>query len=202
MSVAAPPPIALRFQRSLLQEKANLSPEGVAALAEASHPARFVEELAAGGKAGDAVHALALMLPNRQAVWWGCLGARLLPVIDPQGEKAIAVAERWVQGASSVDAEQAGEIAQAGDLGRGPAWVAMAAYWSGPSIAPRGQQAVPPAGHLAGVAVRSALILLNYDPAFGGRASFADWLEIGLALMNGGNGRDAQARVRERLALG
>lgn len=199
---AAAPPIALRFQRSLLQDRADLSPAGLAALAQAAHPARFVEGLAERGQTGDAVHALALMLPSRQAVWWACLAARLLPGLDAAGEKAIAAAERWVQSAAPGDAEQAGDIAQAGDLGRAPAWAAMAAFWSGPSIAPRGQQAVPPAGHLTGAAVRSALILLTYDPAFGGKVSFGDWLEIGFALMNGGNGREAQAGVRDRLALG
>jgi hypothetical protein len=144
------------------------------------------------------------MLPHRQAVWWACLAVRLLPDsdTDPGNRDAIEVAERWVQSATAGDAEQAGVIAERSDSGRAPAWAAMAAFWSGPSIAPRGQQAIPPAAHLPGVAVRTAMILLTHDPVFQGRVTFGDWLDLGLALMNGGNGRDAQAKLRERLAAG
>ena len=75
----------------------------------------------------------------------------------------------------------------------------MAAFWGGPSIAPRGQQPVAPAPHLPGIATRTALLLLNHEPSLGERASLADWLEIGVALMNGDNGRQAQANVRSKL---
>lgn len=202
--MASTPAIALRFQRSVLQDKADLSPAAHAALALAPHPTRFIEDLSEGGNARDAVYALALMLPHRQAVWWACLAARLLPDSESSADNraAIEAAERWVQSAAPGDAEQAGAIAERSDSGRAPAWAAMAAFWSGPSIAPRGQQAVQPAAHLPGVAVRTAMILLTHDPVFAERVTFGDWLDIGVALMNGGNGRDAQAKLRERLAAG
>lgn len=193
--------VALRFQRSALREKADLSPAGLAALTIATHPARFIEGLAASGDARDAVVALAMMLPARQAVWWACLAARLLPDPSEADGAAIAAAERWVQGASVADAEQAGTIAQGGDLSRAPAWVAMAAFWAGPSLAPRGQQPVAPAPHLSGVATRTVLLLLGLEPALEGRVILADWLPIGLALMNGGDGREAQTALRERIAI-
>ncbi|WBH16693.1 DUF6931 family protein [Sphingomonas radiodurans] len=196
------PAIALRFQRTVLQEKADLSPAGHAALSLAPHPTRFIEALAEGDNARDAVYALALMLPHRQAVWWACLATRLLPDSDESSDDRVAIeaAERWVQSGSPEDAEQAGVVAERSNSARAPGWAAMAAFWSGPSLAPRGQQAVAPPAHLPGVAVRTAMILLTHDPLFAGRASFADWLEIGLALMNGGNGRDAQTKLRERFA--
>lgn len=200
--MASTPAIALRFQRTVLQEKADLTPAGHAALSQAPHPARFVESLADSGNARDAVYALALMLPHRQAVWWACLASRLLPDSEETMESRIAIeaAERWVQSGSPEDAEQAGVVAERSDSRRAPGWAAMAAFWSGPSLAPRGQQAIAPPAHLPGIAVRTTMILLTHDPLFAGRASFADWLEIGLALMNGGNGRDAQTKLRERFA--
>lgn len=196
------PAIALRFQRAVLRDKADLSATGLAALSQATHPAQFVDMLAEGGNARDALHALALMLPHRQAVWWACLAARLLPALAsmPNDLAAVEAAERWVQSASDSDAQEAGAAAQRADLDRAPAWAAMAAFWAGPSLAPRGQQAVTPLPHLPGVALRSALILLTHDPVLQGRVALEDWLTIGRALMSGGNGRDAQALLRERIA--
>lgn len=111
------PAIALRFQRTVLQEKADLSPAGHAALSLAPHPTRFIEALAEGDNARDAVYALALMLPHRQAVWWACLATRLLPDSDESSDDRVAIeaAERWVQSGSPEDAEQAGVVAERRD---------------------------------------------------------------------------------------
>ena len=194
--------IPLRFQRAELDAKADLTPAGKAMLAQIGHPERLIGALVEAGNRRDAIYALALMLPHRQAVWWVCLAARLLPDLERRKPDlaAIAGAERWVQTGSGGDAEHAGELANACDPDFAPAWVATSAYWSGPSIAPRGQQAVPPAPHLPGVAARIALLLLTQEPAFAGRIAFEDWLAIGLALMSGGNGGQAQAELRGRLS--
>lgn len=202
MSSGAPLSIPLRFQRAELEAKADLSPEGRALLGRIGHPEKLVAALADAGLARDAIHALAMILPHRQAVWWACLATRLLPDLDRRkadGE-AIAAAERWVQGGAAADAERAGELANSCDTDFAPAWVATAAYWSGPSIAPRGQHPVPAPPHLPGVAARIALLLLSQDKALAGRFVFADWLPIGLALMAGGNGAQTQAELRSRLA--
>lgn len=194
--------IPLRFQRAELDAKADLTAEGKALLARIAHPERLIGALVEAGNRRDAIYALALMLPHRQAVWWVCLAARVLPDLEQRVPDlaAVAGAERWVQTGSASDAERAGELATACDPDFGPAWVATAAHWSGPSLAPRGQQPVPPAPHLPGVAARIALLLLVQEPALGGRIAFEDWLAIGLALMNGGNGGQAQAELRGRLS--
>lgn len=201
--MASTPPVSVpfRFQRAELEAKADLTPEGRAILGRIGHPEKLVAALVDAGQTRDAVHVLALILPHRQAVWWACLAVRLLPDLDrrKQDFAAVTVAERWVQGGSGADAEMAGEIANACDPDFAPAWVATAAFWSGPSIAPRGQQAVLPPSYLPGVATRVALLLLAQDPALAGRYVFADWLAIGLALMAGGNGAQAQADLRSRL---
>jgi hypothetical protein len=191
----------MRFQRAELEKKADLSAEGLLCLSQSAHPERLVRSLIETGNVRDATYALAMILPHRQSVWWGCLAARILPDLAsrPADLAAIEIAERWVQSGSASDAEQAGGIATASETGSAPSWVAMAAFWAGPSIAPRGQQPVAPAPHLPGVAVRTTLLLLTFEPILNGRATLGDWLDIGVALMSGENGRQSQAAVRDRL---
>jgi hypothetical protein len=199
---SSPAKIPLRFQRAELESKADLGPEGRAALADISHPEQLVRSLADGGHARDAIHALALILPHRQAVWWACMAVRVLPGIDERKDDmaALVAAERWVQSGGAASAEAAGAAAELADRDLAPAWAATAAFWSGPSIAPRGLAPVPPAPHLPGVATRIALLLLSLEPALKGRIAFADFLPLGLSLLAGGNGAEPQAALRERLA--
>lgn len=201
--MASPPlSIPLRFQRSELEAKADLTPEGKATLAANGHPERLITALVESGNRRDAVQALVMMLPHRQTVWWACLAVRLLPDLEKRKQDfgAVAAAERWVQGGSPADAERCGEVADACDPDFAPAWVATAAYWAGPSLAPRGQHPVPPPPHLPGVATRTTLLLLAQEPAIKGRIAFGDFLSIGLELMGGGNGSKAQGELRDRLA--
>jgi hypothetical protein len=195
--------IPLRFQRQELQQKADLSPAGLKAAATAAGPRELIAALAEPEAARDAVAALALMLPRRQAVWWACLIARLLPeaVQSPAEAAAIEGAEAWVQTQSAEDGERAFELAeQCG--GDAPArWAATAAFFSGPSLAPRGQQAVPAPAYLTGVAARVAAVSLVHHPAIGGRIGFGDLLAIGTDLMHGDLGRRRQSALRERLAM-
>ncbi len=196
--------LALRFQRAELREKANLSPAGLACLNTAPGPHELVAALSEQGDARDAVFALAQILPHRQAVWWACLGVRLLPGLAarPADAAAVDVAETWVQTSAAADAARAGVAADHCHPGEAAGWTAMAAYWSGLTIAPPEQQAVVPAPHLPGVATRTALLLTAGDPALRGKIGFADLLGIGLELMRGDLGRKAQTILRERLAGG
>lgn len=194
-------PIALRFQRLELEQKAQLSPAGLACVAGSRGPQELLAALQALGDPRDVTAALAMMLPHRQVVWWSCLAVRLLPNLtrNPADVGAVEAAESWVQSAAAADAERAGVAAEACDLRYAPGWSAMAAYWSGPSLTPRGQAAVAPAAYLAGTAARSALLLAVHDSGLAGRLQPSDLLGIGLALMNGDTGRQAQAALHERL---
>jgi hypothetical protein len=195
------PTIPLRFQRAELEEKASLTPEGRTRLAETAHPARLVETLHADGNHRDAAYALAMLLPHRQTVWWACLAARLVPDLEARRADlaGVVAAERWVQSQIPDDAELAGEVAESCSSDFGPYWVAMAACWSGPSMAPRGQQPVPPPPHLPGTATRIALLSLLDEPAFAGVIGMADLLDLGMALMRGESGAEAQTALRRKL---
>ncbi len=194
--------IALRFQRSELHDKADLSPSGLKTLASVPGPQELIAALAAMPDARDAVSALAIMLPRRQSVWWACLSARLLPDLAERADElaAVEMAESWVQTQAQEDCDRAFPLAQACAMNAAGGWAAMAAFWSGGSLAPRGQAAVPPAPHLAGVAARTALIFTYYDATVSGRIGYGDLLAIGMELMHGELGRRAQAAARERLA--
>lgn len=190
--------LALRFQRSELQTKADLSPAGLACLAETTGPQALITSLAALD-ARDALFALALMLPHRQTVWWACLAVRLLPHLTPSEQLAVEAAESWVQTSSAADSERAGNAADLCDSGEAPGWAATAAWWAGPSLAPRGQQPVMPAPHLPGIASRTALLLTAHHEAMAGKVGLADLLGIGIDLMSGDLGRRSQAALRQRL---
>jgi len=192
---------ALRFQRAELREKAALSPEGLACLATAPGPRELIAELEQSAGARDAVNALAQILPHRQAVWWACLVTRLYPALAmrPSEMAAVTSAETWVQTNAPADAARALAAAEACDSGDAPHWAAMAAYWSGPTLAPPDQPPVAPAPHLPGIAVRTVLLLTVGDAAFDNALSYRDVLGIGVALMNGDLGRTTQAAVRDRL---
>lgn len=194
--------IALRFQRADLQAAAGLSPLGQALLAETRGPHDLIETLTGAGHFADAINALAQMLPHRQAVWWACLGARLVPGLADRATEAAALkaAEDWVQTASPDAAAAAANLAEACPDVAGPYWAAMAAFWSGPSLAPPGIAPVRPAPHLPGIAVRTALHFVLRDPEIDGRLAPADLLDIGLDLMRGNLGRGPQAAFAARLA--
>lgn len=199
--MATNPAIPLRFQRAEFEAKADLSPAGLGMLASHPHPIRYLETLRAAQLHEDAIRALVLMLPHREVVWLGCLAAQILPGLDQRKPDAAAIeaAEKWVRSGVHDDAELAGEAAARANNDFAPAWVATAAFWAGPSLVARGMPPVAPAPHLPGMAVRTALILLMSEPALQGRVRFADWLDLGVALMHGGNGIAAQTELRRRL---
>ena len=200
--MASAPAIPLRFQRQELQLRAGLSPVGLACLGVVTGPQDMVAALTQMGAHDDAIAALAMMLPRRQAVWWGCLAVRLIPGLSARPAELVAIetAEAWVQNQRAEDAERAFAAADLCPFNAAATYVALATFWCGPSLAPRGQQPVPPASHLAGVAVRAALTLALGEPALLGRVTAADLLAIGTALMHGDLGRTAQGAIASRLA--
>ena len=179
-----------------------MSEAGLACLGFVSGPQDLLTSLMQAGAHQDALAALALMLPRRQAVWWACLAVRLIPDLPQRPAEAVAVdvAESWVQTQRVEDCERAYNASELCPLGAPATYAALAAYWSGPTLAPRGQQPVAPPPFLTGVGVRSALILTLTDRTLSGRVGAADLLAIGTSLMHGDAGRNAQAAVRERLA--
>ena len=82
------------------------------------------------------------------------------------------------------------ERAQATAFASPEAWAAIAAFWSGDSMAPEGQPAVPPAPHLTGTAVSGAVALSAVRGDVSRRnARLVSFLESGRNIAAGGPGR-------------
>lgn len=119
----------------------------------------FLGAMAAGETPEDALAFAAHALRPRHSVWWGheCLQARpeLLVGSDRQ---MLALAAQWV--AAQDEQTRTTAMAQAMVAERGPgAWVALAAGWSGGSMAPPDQQEIPVPPFAVGRAVMTGVLL-------------------------------------------
>jgi len=140
-------------------------------VALAADPARAVRDctsvpaaltaLQSGGFLLEAARLVAHALPKREAVWWACMCALHTEPGDlgEQDREAREAAELWVRKQSDDVRRTAMDRAQATEFGTAEAWAGVAAFWSGDSMAPKGQPAVPPAPHLTGTAVAGAVAL-------------------------------------------
>jgi hypothetical protein len=128
-----------------------------------------LERLEAGGLLVEAARLCAHALPAREAVWWAarCAAATAPSDLPQADQEARALAEAWVRQRSDATRREAMEKAQLAGCTSAEAWAAVAAFWSGDSMAPADQPKVPPAPHLTGVAVAGAVILASVrtDPA-------------------------------------
>ncbi|HYE35614.1 DUF6931 family protein [Methylocaldum sp.] len=161
-----------------------LSPEG--------SPADFLRLLMENALYPDAVKFLARALPKRESTWWACLCARtaLGDGQAPEALKPVELAEQWVYKPSEEHRRLAFTAAEAHQF-QGPAsWAAMAAFWSGGSMAPPEAPAVPPADNLTGKAVAGAVMLaaVQVEPEKA-PAKYRRFLEQGIDIACGGNGR-------------
>jgi hypothetical protein len=120
-----------------------------------------VQRLEAGGFLTKAVRLIAHALPKRDAVWWACMCAFHTAPADLAESDRLAreLAENWVRQQTDRLRREAMAKAEAANFATPETWAAVAAFWSGDSMAPAGQKAVPPAPHLCGTAVAGAVML-------------------------------------------
>lgn len=170
----------------------DLSPEAQA-LPRTAPPEQFVAALLVAGLTPDAVRFLSQALPKREGVWWACLAARAAAEVSPARPidlEALTAAEAWVFKPTEDNRRAAMDRAQAAEFSSPGAWAAVGAFWSGGSMAPPGQPAVPPAPHLAGRAISGAVMLA----AAQGQATlapqrYARFIAQGMDIASGGNGK-------------
>jgi hypothetical protein len=116
----------------------DLKEEARPLLREAQSPREFLTALAANKRYAPAIDFLAHALPPREAIWWGCLclqqaRASQLPPVEAAACKA-AVA--WVLDPSESNRQAAKSPAEAAKLSTPAGGLAMAATWTGGSLAP------------------------------------------------------------------
>lgn len=99
-------------------------------------PEEFFDALMREELYSDAVCLLAHLLPKREAVGWACRSiAQCMGHMKPQESIAIDVAERWSSDPSEANRRAAETVAFQLDCEGAPAMAALAAFWSGGSLA-------------------------------------------------------------------
>jgi hypothetical protein len=144
-------------------------------------PVAFVRRSLADSRIDAALTCCAYLLPRREAVWWACCAIRDLADLRSSERECVALARQW--------ASRPDETLRRKALDRGletspklsGAWVALAAGWSGGSIAPVGAAAMPPSPAATAQAVRVALLSAGPRLARDRRvAVMAAWVEFAL----------------------
>ncbi|MBC7156730.1 MAG: hypothetical protein H5U20_04345 [Rhodobacteraceae bacterium] len=162
--------------------------------APASAPVGAVlAELEAAGAAFDMLLMLAVALPAREAVWWGCLAARdrTGPVRGRDVPPPLAAAETWVFKPSDETRAAAKTAMEGAEPDDDTVYCAMAALYADGTLGPgdAAEFPAPPAG------VASAVHTLNMLSVQANKARFAEHARLlidrGLDIARGGNGNVA-----------
>lgn len=174
----------------------DLSPEAKALYAPNAPTAVFLKALIDAELYADAIRLLGMALPRREAVWWGCLSARgALPAEPaPADVAALEAAEAWVYRPTEENRRACFAPAEAMNFETACAYAAMAAFWSGGSLAPPDAAVVvPPGDGLTGTAAAAAVLIaaaaVPKEIAARHRAALAQALDIA----NGGSGKAGAA---------
>lgn len=158
---------------------ADLSPQGfLSLLVEYEHQ-------------GDAIRFIANMLPIREGVWWACTVANAVtPPAETASHTCLLRAAEWVYQPGDERRRACLAAAEAASLEGPAAYAALAAFWSGGSLAPEGMPDVPPDPSLGPIGV-AASVLLSFaegDPSSSDER-FAAILSRAIDIANGGNGK-------------
>jgi hypothetical protein len=120
----------------------------------------LVERYLENGCYADAVKCVALLLPNREAVWWACQAYRHgYADTSKEGLAVVESAEQWALQPTEENRLLAESAAQRLGTSDPAAWPAMAAGWSGGSLAPEGEDPVPPPNTLYAHAAAAAVMM-------------------------------------------
>ena len=172
---------------------AVLAPGEEAGAVAESHPgaAAYIAALTASGLLVDAIRYLAVALPHREAVWWACAARRRLPAAETEPEQAAwRAVEAWVYEPSEPNRQATYGHAEGLKFETAGAYAALAAFWSGGSLAPpETGQHIPPGDGLSGSAVGAAVMVCCVP---GEAGTIADRhrlaLEAGFDIARGGSG--------------
>jgi hypothetical protein len=153
-------------------------------------PKQFLDLLTEKQHFPDAARLLAHALPKREAVWWACLCGRVAHGANPAPPLAAALqaAEKWAADPSEDNRRAAKEKADAAGMGTPAGCAAMAAFFSGGSLAPPNVPVVPPGeqltAHAASGAVMQAAVLTQPEKA---SEKYRKFLALGADVAGGAN---------------
>lgn len=148
----------------------------------------FVRRLHDKGLACDALKVLPHLLPNRVAIWWGCLCVwdAQRSQTDGTRQSALEAIVHWVQMPSESHRRTCEHFGRVLGVRTSPGALAMAVFWSGGSMSAPDQPHVPPptglASQVVGAAVQAAAMerdSVRYTDFF------RQYLAIGLEVVAG-----------------
>ena len=154
---------AVKTPASALQqlcERAKLSDDSKALLTGDYSTKQFLALLVEKELFRDALRLVAYLLPKRETVGWGCLCLRHVLALqkdEPLPHVQVA-AERWVSFPGEENRWAAKEAADKEDPRTPSGFLALAAFFAGPSMAPPKLQAVPPPDHVTSEMVAAAVV--------------------------------------------
>jgi hypothetical protein len=175
-----------------LMSRATLPPEAQAPLRDCAEVQSALDRLEAAGFTTEAVRVLAHALPKREGVWWACMCASSTAPHDLNDSDRLAreTAELWVRQQTDTMRRAAMAHAEAGRYMTAEAWTGIAAFWSGDSIAPLGEPAIPPLPEQSGSAVAAAVTLASVrGDGKQHAARLKRFLDSGRDIASGGVGR-------------
>ncbi len=139
--------VAAQAASDVVPHVADLSEEAEQLLVPAQRPAGLLDALVAARRCLDRIRFLAHGVGRREAVWWACVCNRqmLAPDTPAPALDVLAATERWCHQPTDENRRAAEAAAQASEFEHPAAFAAMAAFFSGGSLAPASvAQPVPP----------------------------------------------------------
>ena len=171
----------------------QLDGEAMAALSGCGDALEALARLEQTGLLIEATRLVAHAMPAREAVWWACACSRHTAPsgANPAAETTVRdAAEEWVRRPTDEHRRAAMKQAETTGFGSPEAWAAVAAFWSGDSMAPPGAPKVPPQPHFTGLAVAGAVALAAArGPATRREARLQRFLAAAKDIAAGGVGR-------------
>lgn len=145
---------------------AELGEEALALLRPEMQPPEFVNLLLENALFADAVRFVSHALPKREAVWWGWMCARRTAGENPAPaiKAALDATEKWIAQPTDENARVAHAAAERAEFQTSAGCAALAAFFSGSSLAPPDLPAVPPGEYLTAKAVSGAVIFAAVKP--------------------------------------
>ena len=167
--------------------KFALSDEAKPLLKDGMTPQQFLAVLQEKQLIPDALRFLGQALPKREAVFWAYTCAKDAAGATPPENvaKALAAVNKWVLDPSEDNRRATQAAYEAADLGTPAGCAAVAAFWSGGSMAPKDLPVVPPPDHLTGHGAASAAMLAAAQQPQKIAERYAAMIGHGIAIASG-----------------
>jgi len=176
-----PKPDQLNSPASEIASIAELGEEAQSVLRPDANSAGFVRDLATAGLFPDALKVLAHALGGRKCIAWSLACLDELKPSSPKQELAYGAVKKWLAEPNDANRRAAQDAAEQAKISTPAGCIALAAFFSEGSIAPKGASEVPPPAYVAEkIAAGGVLLAVVLEPQKAAER-YQRCLEIGLA---------------------